>query len=97
MWQSELAAEWHPVLDYEAVHRLGNLYANLEDEAPNAALLAQIARLEGELGLSPAARKKLYVRVAEVENRPKPERIDPRQRMRAVESELEGIPRASEP
>jgi hypothetical protein len=63
VWSSPLAAEWDPVLDFEAVFRLGSLYIATEKRPASAAVLAQMARLESELGLSPAARKRMYVRL----------------------------------
>jgi hypothetical protein len=66
IWASPIAAEWDPVIDFQAVYRLGSLYAALEGDV-SAALHAQCARLESELGLSPKARKQMYLRVAEAE------------------------------
>ena len=58
VWKSPVATKWDPDLDFEAVLRLGHLY---EITDPSAAVLAQIARLENDLLLNPAARQKAYV------------------------------------
>lgn len=62
VWSHPLAEMWSEALDYPAVFRLGCLYQSLEElDEPSAALLAQVARLEAELGLTPAARRRMYL------------------------------------
>ena len=62
VWTSPLTVDWDATLDTPAVARLAGLYLRLsEDAEPTAAVLAQPARLESELGLTPASRKRQHV------------------------------------
>ena len=65
VWCHPVSAEWDPVADFAAVKRLGDMYAReaTSDEPLSAAMLAQTTRLESELLLLPAARKRQYVRL----------------------------------
>jgi hypothetical protein len=64
-WCSPLTADWSEALDLPAVARLGALYLRLADDPePNAALLAQVVKLETELGLSPASRRRQHIKPA---------------------------------
>ncbi len=74
IWMNPVASEWDPVADLPAVQRLGTLYAACSGAvAPSAATLAQIVKLEQELLLTPAARKRAYVRLPDDEPPPKPD------------------------
>jgi hypothetical protein len=66
IWQHPVAEEWDTTADAATVARLGSLYA--ANTKPNAAMLAQIAKLEGELLLTPASRKRAYVRLPDEES-----------------------------
>lgn len=64
IWKHEAAAEWDEVADYQAVVRLAGLYADQAEGRPmTAAILAQAIRLENELGLTPAARRRQFTRL----------------------------------
>ena len=68
VWANPVAGEWDPVADLPAVRRLGDLYALQAGPEPlSAATLAQIIKLEQELLLTPAARKRAYVRLPDEE------------------------------
>ena len=64
IWTTGVAGEWDRVADLPSVRRLGDLYAlQASGEPLTAAVLAQIVKLEQELLLTPAARKRAYVRL----------------------------------
>ena len=68
VWTNPVAGEWDRVADLPAVRRLGDLYAlQAGDDPLSAATLAQIIKLEQELLLTPAARKRAYVRLPDEE------------------------------
>lgn len=62
IWRTPAAGEWDRSVDLQTVKRLGDIYAALDRDA-TAALHAQAARLESELLLSPAARKRANFRL----------------------------------
>jgi hypothetical protein len=75
IWLHPVAVEWDEVADFQAVARLAGLYADQAEGLPmTAAMLAQVARLESELGLTPAARRRQYTRLPD---RAKPEAAEP--------------------
>jgi len=65
VWCSTLTADWDERLDFRPVYRLGELYLSTDGaDDVSAAVLAQVTRLESELGLTPAARKRQHVKPA---------------------------------
>lgn len=63
VWKSAVASEWDPIVDLQAVTRLGSIYAALADGDVTASMHSQAARLESELLLTPKARRSAYVRL----------------------------------
>lgn len=63
VWAHPVASEWDPVTDAQLVRRLGDMYAAQAAGPLTAAMLAQLVRIETELLLTPAARKRAYVRI----------------------------------
>lgn len=64
VWTHPVSATWDRVADGNAVARLAGLYAREQrGEEITAATLAQIVKLEIELGLTPAARLRQHHRL----------------------------------
>lgn len=71
VWVHPVSEEWDVVADLPAVARLGSMYAEARSGKPlTAALMAQMVRLETELLLTPAARKRADVRLPDEESEP---------------------------
>ena len=96
VWVHPVSEDWDSVADFAVVARLATMYASIAAGSDlTAAMLAQVVRLETELLLTPAARKRAYVRLpagepkgAERSPRPGPgpapgRRSDPRNVLRA--------------
>lgn len=84
VWSSPVASEWDPVVDLVVVTRLGDLYAATFGAAPNAALVAQVTRLESELLLTPSARKRAYVALPRPDAEEEPSSFEEIARKRAA-------------
>lgn len=76
LWSLPQGAEWEPLGASSTVERLARLTCltsqQLDSGEVSAALVAQIARLENDLGLTPTAMARL--RWSVVESQPKPKR-----------------------
>jgi hypothetical protein len=76
-------------LDLPSVARLGGLYLRLADDAePNAALLAQVQKLESELGLSPASRRRQHIKPAATTSAPRTSPKSARNRLKVRDDDL---------
>jgi hypothetical protein len=88
-WTSPLTAAWDEALDLLPVARLVEMYVRLDaEDAPNAALLAQVVKLETELGLTPAARKRQHVEARPVSTPRSTGRPSARDRLKVTAEDL---------
>lgn len=61
LWTHDIASDWDEVADFDTVLRYVTLSAKVDTGKVTAAEHSQLARLESELGLTPAARQRRYV------------------------------------